>query len=74
MTYEEKGRGIFGLNGSNVMLDPEGKLWLLSEHEPVKVDVSQWNEYTVIARGNHLVHRLMLTEQPQRTEIGRAHV
>ena len=58
MTYEEKGRGIFGLNGSNVMLDPEGKLWLLSEHEPVKVDVSQWNEYTVIARGNHLIHKI----------------
>ena len=58
MTYEEKGRGIFGLNGRNVMVDPGGALWLLSEHEPVKVDVSQWNEYTVIARGNHLVHKI----------------
>ncbi|MCB1279314.1 DUF1080 domain-containing protein [Prosthecobacter sp.] len=56
MTYEEKGRGIFGLNGHNVMLDPEGALWELSEHEPVKVDVSQWNEYTIIAKGNHLSH------------------
>lgn len=58
MTYEEKGRGIFGLNGSNVILDPEGERWLLSEHEPVKVDVSKWNEYTVIARGNHLIHKI----------------
>jgi hypothetical protein len=58
MTYEEKGRGIFGLNGRNVMLDPEGALWLLSEHTPVKVDVSQWNEYTIVARGNHLVHKI----------------
>lgn len=58
MTYEEKGRGIFGLNGRNVLLDPEGALWLLSEHEPVKADVSQWNEYTIIARGNHLVHQI----------------
>ena len=58
MTYEEKGRGIFGLNGTNVMLDPEGALWKLSEHEPVKVDVAQWNEYTVIARGNHLIHKI----------------
>jgi hypothetical protein len=56
MTYEEKGRGIFGLNGRNVMLDPNGSLWLLSEHTPVQVDVSQWNEYTIIARGNHLIH------------------
>jgi len=58
MTYEEKGRGIFGLNGRNVMLDPEGERWLLAEHEPVKVDVSKWNEYTVIARGNHLIHKI----------------
>ena len=56
MTYEEKGRGIFGLNGHNVLLDPEGALWELSEHEPVKADVSQWNEYTIIAKGNHLRH------------------
>ena len=58
MTYEEKGRGIFGLNGTNVMLDPEGALWKLSEHDPVKVDVSQWNQYAIIARGNHLVHMI----------------
>lgn len=56
MTYEEKGRGIFGLNGKNVMLDPDGSLWQLSEHAPVKVDVSQWNEYVIIAEGNHLRH------------------
>lgn len=54
MTYEEKGRGIFGLNGKNVLLDPEGRLWQLSEHEPVKADVAEWNKYTVIAGGNHL--------------------
>ena len=58
MTYEEKGRGIFGLNGRNVLLDPEGERWLLSEHEPVKVDVSDWQEYRVVARGNHLVHQV----------------
>lgn len=58
MTYEEQGRGIFGLNGRNVLVDPVGALWLLSEHEPVKVDVTQWNEYTVIARGNHLIHKI----------------
>ena len=58
MTYEEKGRGIFGLNGKNVLLDTEGKRWLLSEHEPVEADLSQWNEFTVIARGNHLIHQV----------------
>ncbi|GEP41954.1 3-keto-disaccharide hydrolase [Brevifollis gellanilyticus] len=58
MTYEERGRGIFGLNGKNVLLDPEGVLWQLSEHPPVKVDVSQWNEYVIIAKGNHLSHQI----------------
>ncbi|MDF1814058.1 MAG: DUF1080 domain-containing protein [Verrucomicrobiales bacterium] len=58
MTYEEKGRGIFGLNGKNVLLDPEGDRWLLSEHDPVEVDTSQWNEFRIIARGNHLIHQV----------------
>jgi len=56
--FSEKGRGIFGLNGKDVAVDPEGGRWLLAEREPVKVEVSQWNEYTVIARGNHLVHKI----------------
>ncbi len=58
MTYEEKGRGIFGLNGQDVVLDPDGRRWLVAEHDPVQADVSQWQEYTIIARGNHLVHQV----------------
>ncbi|MEM7143529.1 MAG: family 16 glycoside hydrolase [Verrucomicrobiota bacterium] len=58
MTYEEKGRGIFGLNGNNVLLDPEGGRWLLNQHEPAKADLSEWTEFTVIARGNHLIHKV----------------
>ncbi len=58
MTYEEKGRGIFGLNGKNVVIDPKGQRWLVGEQEPVKVDVSQWQTYTVTAKGNVLEHRV----------------
>lgn len=58
MTYEEKGRGIFGLNGQSMILDPEGRRWVVSEHEPVVVNVAEWNDYTIIARGNHLIHRI----------------
>lgn len=58
MTYEEKGRGIFGLNGKNVILGPDGQRWLVGEQEPVKVDVSQWQTYTVIAKGNVMEHRI----------------
>ena len=58
MTYEEKGRGIFGLNGQTIILDPHAQRWLLAEHTPIKVDVSQWQEYTIIAKGNHLTHKI----------------
>ena len=75
MTYEEQGRGIFGLNGKKVLLDPHGERWLLSEHEPVQVDVSQWNEYTIIAQGNHLIHKVngkVTSELTDHHEQGRA--
>jgi hypothetical protein len=48
---------------------------LLAEHEPVAVDVSQWNEYTVIARGNHLIHKVngkVTSELTDHHEQGRA--
>lgn len=75
MTYEEKGRGIFGLNGQSVILDPEGQRWIESTHEPVAVDVAEWNDYTVIARGNHLVHLVngkMTSQLTDYDEKGRA--
>tara|TARA_R110002096_G_scaffold42893_30_gene115421 strand:+ start:1252 stop:2040 length:789 start_codon:yes stop_codon:yes gene_type:complete len=58
MTYEEKGRGIFGLNGNDVLLDPDGVRWIVAQHEPVKADLSEWTEFVVIARGNHLIHQV----------------
>ncbi|WP_395749604.1 family 16 glycoside hydrolase [Prosthecobacter sp.] len=58
MVYEERGRGIIVQNGQGVVIDPEGKRWLASEHEPVKVDIAEWHEYTVIAQGNHLIHKI----------------
>lgn len=59
MTYEERGRGIFGLNGMDVVVDKQGDRWLVNHgRDPVTVDVSQWNEYTVIARGNQLIHEI----------------
>lgn len=75
MTYEEKGRGIFGLNGQSLVLDPEGERWIVSEHEPVAIDVAEWNEYTVIARGNHFIHLIngqMSSQLTDFDEKGRA--
>jgi hypothetical protein len=58
MLYDERGRGIVATNGQSVIIDAEGSKWLTKEAEPLKVDVADWNEYTVIARGNHLIHKL----------------
>lgn len=58
MLYDERGRAIVALNGQTVVIDRDGTKWLAKETEPVKVDVADWNEYTVIARGNHLIHKV----------------
>ena len=58
MTYEERGRGIFGYNGVDVVMDPTGQRWQVGERPRVVADTSQWNEFTVIARGNRLEHKV----------------
>ncbi len=58
MVYGEKWGGILVQNGQSVVIDPQGTKWLVAEREPVKVDIAEWHEYTVIAQGNHLVHKI----------------
>ena len=58
MVYGEKWGGILVQNGQSVVIDPEGKKWLVGEREPVSVDIAEWHDYTVIAQGNHLVHKI----------------
>ncbi|SKA93278.1 putative heme-binding domain-containing protein [Prosthecobacter debontii] len=58
MVYEERGRGIICQNGQSVVIDEQGGKWLVAERDPVAADVAEWNEYTVIAQGNHLIHKL----------------
>ena len=58
MLYEERGRGIVAQNGQSVATDEEGHKWLVKERDPVVADTAQWNEYTIIANGNHLTHKL----------------
>jgi hypothetical protein len=58
MLYEERGRGIVSQNGQSVIVDEQGQKWITATREPVKVDLGQWNEFTVIAQGNRLVHKI----------------
>jgi len=75
MVYHERGRGIVAKNGQTVVVDPAAKKWLTVDRDPVAVDIAQWNEYTIIATGNHLVHKIngqLATELHDYDEAGRA--
>ena len=57
--YEERGRGIVALRGQKVVLAANGDRWLIGDTGPVEpVPNDEWHLFTVIARGNHLVHKL----------------
>ena len=58
MVYHERGRGIIAKNGQSITVDPQGNKWIVAERDPVAVDTAQWHEYTVIAKGNHVVHKI----------------
>jgi len=58
MIYEERGRGIVVTNGQSVVADPSGAKWLVSERDPVKADIAEWHDYTIIAKGNHITHQI----------------
>ncbi|MCX6889852.1 MAG: DUF1080 domain-containing protein [Verrucomicrobia bacterium] len=58
MIYEERARGILVQNGQSVIVDEKGGKWLAAEHEPVKVNYSEWHEYAVIANGNHIIQKV----------------
>lgn len=75
MVYHERGRGIVAKNGQTVVVDPAAKKWLTVERDPVAVDISEWNEYSIIAKGNHIEHRingLLATELHDYDEAGRS--
>ncbi|MDF1861073.1 MAG: DUF1080 domain-containing protein [Verrucomicrobiales bacterium] len=58
MLYHERGRGIVAKNGQSITVDPQGNKWIVAERDPVAVDVSKWHEYSIIAKGNHVVHKV----------------
>jgi Domain of Unknown Function (DUF1080) len=58
--YEEKARGIVAKRGEKVVISPEGKLNVVgsvgTEAEiEGSVKKGDWNDYIIIAKGNHLV-------------------
>lgn len=56
MLYEEKGRRILSHTGEKVIVDTDGKPWIVG-HFPVKeFSADQWHDYRVVVNGNHHQH------------------
>lgn len=59
MLYEEKGRGILAERGQKVRVTPEGAKEVTGELDTEKrIEIAQWNEFTVIAKGDTLTHKI----------------
>lgn len=59
MLYDEKGRGILANHGQKMFIGAKGEKMLAGSTGPVQeVNLEEWNELTIIARGNHLIHKL----------------
>jgi hypothetical protein len=61
--YEEGGRGVLAQRGDRVEIDADGKKTVVgktgdSKEIAAAVKNEDWNDYVVIAKGNHLVHKL----------------
>ena len=60
MIYGErlKGRGIIITRGQKMVIDEAGKKKVLSKEKPEKVDITKWNTYEVICKGNKIIQKL----------------
>jgi hypothetical protein len=61
--YEEKARGILAKRGEKVVISPEGKINVVgSTGDSAQIEASikkgDWNDYVIIAHGNHLIHKI----------------
>ena len=78
--YEEGGRGILATPGQKVTIGADGKpkvTGTASDPKAIKEAIKNkdWNEFVIIARGNHLVHKingLVTADVTDEDEKGRA--
>lgn len=61
--YEERGRGILALRGEKVTIGADGKKQVTGSvgtagEIQAAIKKEDWNEYTVIAQGNRLIHKV----------------
>ena len=59
MLYDEKGRGIIAKRGEKVVVAADGTKEVTKlDGAVMPIDVTAWHELTIIAQGNHLVHKI----------------
>lgn len=60
INYEEKGRGIIAQRGQKVTIGPDGKKSVEAIGDAAelgtKIKKQDWNDYRIVAKGNHLEH------------------
>ena len=61
--YEERGRGIIGERGKKTVIDEQGKpkvVGTTAENDAIlkAIKKEEWNHYTIIAQGNHLIQKI----------------
>ncbi|MEX0791924.1 MAG: PVC-type heme-binding CxxCH protein [Pirellulaceae bacterium] len=63
INYEERGRGILAQRGQKATVTDgkgpyEAETFAKSEDLQAKINDEDWNEYHIIAKGNHLTHKI----------------
>lgn len=56
MLYEERGRRILAHTGEQVIVDPEGRSWIVGRMPVREFAPDEWHEYRVLVEGNHHRH------------------
>lgn len=56
MLYEERGRRILAHTGEKVIIDEDGRSWIVGEMPLKEFEPDQWHEYRVLVQGNHHQH------------------
>jgi len=61
--YEEKGRGVLAKRGEKTVVDAAGKVQVTGAvGDPAALQAAikpeDWNDYVIVAQGNHLVHKI----------------
>lgn len=62
MLYEERGRRILSHTGERVIVDDQGRSWVVGTMPVKKFAADQWHDYRIVVRGNH--HRHWINGHP----------